>query len=184
MVARMCVFAVIDLLMHSGQDVAFVKRRLTMQINCPRPHHRLSLLATVGCGSRRVLRYASAAALLLASSASLAAVDVNHANAQELEQIKGIGAKTAQRIIVERTRGPFESLEHLSERLSGIGPKTVLKLRAGGLCAGTSQAPCAATQTVAINKQTGSKQNESKRTSSRNRAPSALLVTPEILQLP
>ena len=170
-----------------------------MQINCPRPHHQLPLLATVGCGSRCVprrrlkyvlkcvfkcvLRYASAAVLLLASSASLAGIDVNRANAQELEQIKGIGAKTAQRIIVERTRGPFESLEHLSERLSGIGPKTVLKLRAGGLCAGTSQAPCAATQTVAINKRTGSKRNESRRTSSRNRAPSALLVTPEILQL-
>lgn len=183
----MCVFAVIDLLMRSGQDVAFAKRRLTMQINCPPSHHRLSLLATVGCGSRRVLRCvlrcASAAVLLLASSASLAGVDVNHANAQELEQIKGIGAKTAQRIIVERTRGPFESLEHLSERLSGIGPKTVSKLRAGGLCAGTPQAPCAAAQTVAMNKRTGSKQNESKRTSSRNRAPSALLVTPEILQL-
>jgi competence protein ComEA len=114
----------------------------------------------------------------------LAAIDVNHATAQELQQIKGIGAKTAQRIIVERTRGPFESLEHLSERLSGIGPKTVLKLRAGGLCAGTSQASCAAAQTLTINKRTGSKRNESKRTSSRNRVPSALVVTPEILQLP
>ena len=74
---------------------------------------------------------------------SLAAVDVNRANIQELVQIKGIGAKTAKRIIVERARGPFESLEHLSERLSGIGPKTVIKLRAGGLCAGSEQQPCA-----------------------------------------
>ncbi len=76
--------------------------------------------------------------------ASLAAVDVNRANIQELVQIKGIGAKTAKRIIMERARGPFESLEHLSERLSGIGPKTVIKLRAGGLCAGSEQRPCAA----------------------------------------
>ena len=74
------------------------------------------------------------------------AVDVNQASAGQLQQVKGIGAKTAQRIVAERARGPFESLEHLSERLSGIGPKTIVKLKAAGLCAGTPQKPCAHSQ--------------------------------------
>jgi len=117
--------------------------------------------------------------LLVWSAASMAAVDVNRANAQELEQIKGIGPATAQRIITERARGPFESLEHLSERLSGIGPKTVLKLRAGGLCAGTAQTPCAQTQTAAL------KTRPSRRRSSDDRRHgTGALVTPEILQIP
>jgi len=72
-----------------------------------------------------------------------AAVDVNHAGIQELQQIKGIGAKTARRIVAERARGHYESLEHLSERLSGVGPKTIIKFKAGGLCAGTPDHPCA-----------------------------------------
>ena len=85
--------------------------------------------------------------LLIMIGARLAwAVDVNHASAEQLQQIKGIGAKTAQRIVAERARGSFESLEHLSERLSGIGPKTIIKLKAAGLCAGTPQKPCAHSQ--------------------------------------
>lgn len=70
-------------------------------------------------------------------------VDVNQASAKELEQIKGIGAKTAKRIVAERARGPFESLEHLAERLSGIGPKTVVRLKEAGLCAGSATESCA-----------------------------------------
>lgn len=73
-------------------------------------------------------------------------VDVNQASAQQLQSVKGIGAKTAERIVQERARGRFESLEHLSERLSGIGPKTLVKLKAAGLCAGTANQPCASGQ--------------------------------------
>ena len=122
---------------------------------------------------------ASLVLLLFWAAASSASVDVNRANAQELEQIKGIGAKTAERIIIERARGPFESLEHLSERLSGIGPKTVLKLRAGGLCAGTAQVPCAVAQTAALKTKPSQR-----RSSGARRHGSAALVTPEILQIP
>lgn len=104
----------------------------------------------------------------------LAAVDVNHANAQELQQVKGIGAKTAQRIVVERARGPFESLEHLSERLSGIGPKTIVKLKDGGLCAGTPQKPCATVQAV----------SQLSTLASLGRSADVADVTPQILRLP
>lgn len=73
-------------------------------------------------------------------------VDVNQASAQQLQAVKGIGARTAERIVQERARGKFESLEHLSERLSGIGPKTLVKLKAAGLCVGTASKPCATVQ--------------------------------------
>ena len=68
----------------------------------------------------------------------LNAVDLNHATADELRQIKGIGPKTAESIIAERARGgPFDSLQDLSDRVKGIGPKRVDSLEASGLKVGT-----------------------------------------------
>jgi hypothetical protein len=70
--------------------------------------------------------------------------------------------------VLERARGPFESLEHLSERLSGIGPKTIVKLEAAGLCAGTPGHSCAQGQPE-----------------SRRQSPSGVdSVTPELIKLP
>ena len=77
--------------------------------------------------------------LLLLSVLSLialpvGAIDLNQASAAELRQIKGIGPKTAENIIAERTRGgPFDSLQDLSDRVKGIGPKRVDSLEASGL---------------------------------------------------
>lgn len=110
---------------------------------------------------------------LLVPGLAWAAVDVNRANAQELQQVKGIGAKTAERIVIERARGPFESLEHLSERLSGIGPKTIVKLKNAGLCAGTADKPCAKPESVSqVTTTRGSRYNNSQ------------IATPEIVQVP
>jgi DNA polymerase III alpha subunit len=81
--------------------------------------------------------------LLLTGSVQAGTVDVNVASVQALESIKGIGTTTAQRIVAERARGPYESLEHLSERLSGIGAKRIQKLKSAGLCAGTPKVSCA-----------------------------------------
>lgn len=64
----------------------------------------------------------------------LGAVDLNSATQTELQQIKGIGPKTAERIIEERTRGgPFDSLADLSDRVKGIGPKRLVGLETAGL---------------------------------------------------
>lgn len=56
-------------------------------------------------------------------------LDLNRASMSELQQIKGIGPSTAQKIIDWRTQnGPFDSLGQLVE-VKGIGPKSLLKMR-------------------------------------------------------
>lgn len=94
------------------------------------------------------LRIAVAAALpLTAGLESAWAVDVNTATQQQLESVRGIGPKTAQTIIEERTRaGEYASFEDLSERVKGIGPRKSQALQAAGLTigqAGTSTAAAA-----------------------------------------
>jgi competence protein ComEA len=55
-------------------------------------------------------------------------IDINHANGQELQLLPGIGPKLAQRILDERAKSPFQSVEDL-RRVSGIGPKILERLR-------------------------------------------------------
>lgn len=55
-------------------------------------------------------------------------INVNTATIAELQTLPGIGLKMAQRIIGEREKRPFASIEEL-RRVSGIGPKTLEKLR-------------------------------------------------------
>lgn len=76
--------------------------------------------------------------LLCCVSWQLEAIDLNRASSQELQQLKGIGPKTAERIIEERSRaGPYSSLQDLSDRVKGIGPKRLQGLQAAGLRVGT-----------------------------------------------
>lgn len=57
-------------------------------------------------------------------------IDLNAADAAELELLPRIGPALAGRIITDReAHGWFESIEDL-QRVSGIGPKTVEKIRA------------------------------------------------------
>ncbi len=64
------------------------------------------------------------------------ALDLNQASADALQGIAGVGPKMAQRIVNERARGPFESLEHLAERVSGVGIKRIERFKAAGLTVG------------------------------------------------
>lgn len=58
-----------------------------------------------------------------ATGGSAGLVNVNTASADQLEELPGIGAATAQKIVSERTaNGPFKSVEDLT-RVSGIGEK-------------------------------------------------------------
>lgn len=66
------------------------------------------------------------------------AVDINAATPQQLQEIKGIGPKTASIIVEERERGGrFESITDVSERVKGIGPKKAASLQAAGLTVGS-----------------------------------------------
>ncbi|MBY0527826.1 MAG: helix-hairpin-helix domain-containing protein [Gemmataceae bacterium] len=55
-------------------------------------------------------------------------IDVNRATLEELQKLPGVGPKTAQKIVDERTKAPFKTVDEL-RRVSGIGPKTLEKLR-------------------------------------------------------
>lgn len=58
-----------------------------------------------------------------------ASVNLNTASAADLEQLPGIGAKVAARIVDYRTKnGPFRKIEELMN-VQGIGEKSFLKLR-------------------------------------------------------
>lgn len=78
-----------------------------------------------------------------------AAIDLNVATVQQLQEIKGIGPKTATMIVEERERGGnFVSISDLSDRVRGIGPKKAASLEAAGLkitaaAAGTASATAA-----------------------------------------
>ncbi|MCA9304456.1 MAG: ComEA family DNA-binding protein [Phycisphaerales bacterium] len=56
-------------------------------------------------------------------------VDLNSANAAELELLPGIGPVTAEAIVRDRTEnGGFASIDDL-DRVRGIGPKTIAGIR-------------------------------------------------------
>ncbi|ATG54724.1 competence protein ComEA [Brachybacterium ginsengisoli] len=58
-----------------------------------------------------------------------ARIDLNTANAAELEELPGVGPAIAERIVEHRERnGPFTSVEGLLE-VSGIGPATLEEIR-------------------------------------------------------
>ena len=64
-----------------------------------------------------------------AALASARQVDINTANAAELERLPGVGPTLAKRIVDYRSaHGQFQSSEDL-QRVQGIGPKTYETLR-------------------------------------------------------
>lgn len=92
------------------------------------------------------------------------AVDVNVATQEQLRDVRGIGPKTAQIIVEERSRGGrYESLEDLSDRVKGIGPKKAAALKASGLAVG-APSPASATFSTAGTLQAGDKSGVTKST--------------------
>jgi competence protein ComEA len=90
--------------------------------------------------ARRRLRWPRAfGTLALAAGLSLVvmparALDVNTATVEQLRAIRGVGPKTAETIVKERERnGRFESMEDLSDRVRGIGPRRAQALESAGL---------------------------------------------------
>ena len=57
------------------------------------------------------------------------ALNINEASPEDLESLPGVGPSVAKAIVEDRTQnGPFSSIEAL-DRVKGIGPKTIERLR-------------------------------------------------------
>lgn len=67
-----------------------------------------------------------------------AAVNANTASVDELQTVRGIGPAIAQRIVEERSKGPFKSLDDLQSRVKGVGNASVKKMAAAGLTTGSA----------------------------------------------
>ncbi|WP_322994528.1 ComEA family DNA-binding protein [Castellaniella sp.] len=81
----------------------------------------------------RVLGVAGLAAMAAWAGAA-GAVDLNTATLDQLRGIRGIGPKTAQIILEERSRGgSYVSFADLSDRVRGIGPRRAQALQSAGL---------------------------------------------------
>jgi competence protein ComEA len=78
--------------------------------------------------------------VMLYAAVAFAAVDVNKANAADLDSVKGIGPATSSKIIAEREKnGPFKDWNDLIGRVKGIGETNAATMSTSGLTvAGTS----------------------------------------------
>ena len=72
-------------------------------------------------------------AMLMAMDAVGAVVNANTAKLDELRTVTGVGPRLAQRILDERARGPFRSLDDLQARVRGVGESSIRKMAAAGL---------------------------------------------------
>jgi len=75
--------------------------------------------------------------LVAAISSAYAAVDVNTGNEAALESISGIGASKARAIVREReANGPYKDADDLATRISGLGTKSIERLKQNNLTIG------------------------------------------------
>lgn len=80
---------------------------------------------------------ASVAAVLFAlfafAGSAWAAVEVNGADASQLESIKGIGPGLSGKILAERKQGNFKDWSDFETRVVGVGEKNAAGFSRGGL---------------------------------------------------
>ncbi|MDO4683432.1 MAG: DUF655 domain-containing protein [Lautropia sp.] len=60
------------------------------------------------------------------------AIDINQADAAQLQTLKGIGPRLAERILAERARGGFRDFQDLSSRVKGVGAARIRQWQAQG----------------------------------------------------
>nr|VFK16652.1 MAG: competence protein ComEA [Candidatus Kentron sp. LFY] len=70
------------------------------------------------------------------------AIDINTATRDELTAIKGIGPVIADRIVEERTKGLFCSLQGFADRVKGVGKK-IIGSQSDNLTLGDVEKQCA-----------------------------------------
>lgn len=70
---------------------------------------------------------------MLYAAACFAAVDVNKANAAELDSIKGIGPSMSTKILDERKKGNFKDWPDFIDRVKGVGEGNAAKFSTEGL---------------------------------------------------
>lgn len=85
--------------------------------------------------SRRLVAGIATVAFALFSfaGAALAAIEVNSADASQLETVKGIGPALSGKILAERKQGNFKDWSDFENRVSGVGEKNAASFSRAGL---------------------------------------------------
>ena len=93
------------------------------------------------------------AGLLSFASFAFAAVEVNTADASQLETVRGIGPAMSAKILTARKNGAFKDWEDLRTRVPGIGTKKASSVSQAGLTvAGRPKGDAVATDGVKVDK--------------------------------
>lgn len=88
---------------------------------------------------------------------AFAAVDINSASEADLQKLNGIGPVKAKAIVDYRAKnGPFKTVDDL-EKVKGIGPGIVKKIRGDVTVGGAAPAPAAKAEAASGKKDSGKK---------------------------